>query len=109
MEPQVVLHGEGSPRASSPATAAAVPQSNSRINILGMVKRVGRSRQMSHWDAEDLAAWEAGGKSVARRNLFWSIVIVHLGYAIWALWPVMALFMPKESTAFRPATNCCSV
>jgi NNP family nitrate/nitrite transporter-like MFS transporter len=63
-----------------------------------MVKRVGRS--ISHWDAEDVAAWEAGGKSVARRNLFWSIVIVHLGYSIWSLWPVMALFMPKDVYGF---------
>jgi NNP family nitrate/nitrite transporter-like MFS transporter len=47
-----------------------------------------------------VAAWEAGGKSVARRNLFWSIVIVHLGYAIWSLWPVMALFMPKDVYGF---------
>jgi MFS transporter, NNP family, nitrate/nitrite transporter len=65
-----------------------------------MVKRVGRSRHISHWDAEDVAAWEAGGKSVARRNLFWSIVVVHLGYAIWSLWPVMALFMPKDVYGF---------
>jgi MFS transporter, NNP family, nitrate/nitrite transporter len=65
-----------------------------------MVKRVGRSRHISHWDAEDVTAWEAGGKSVARRNLFWSIVVVHLGYAIWSLWPVMALFMPEDVYGF---------
>ena len=47
-----------------------------------------------------MAAWEAGGRSVARRNLFWSIVVVHLGYAIWSLWPVMALFMPKDVYGF---------
>jgi MFS transporter, NNP family, nitrate/nitrite transporter len=61
---------------------------------------VGRTRHLSHWDAEDLEAWEAGGKTVARNNLFWSAVIVHLGYAIWALWPVMALFMPREVYGF---------
>jgi MFS transporter, NNP family, nitrate/nitrite transporter len=61
---------------------------------------VARSRHISHWDAEDLVAWEAGGKTIARRNLFWSVVIVHLGYSIWALWPVMALFMPREVYGF---------
>ena len=61
---------------------------------------MGRSRHISHWDAEDLVAWEAGGKTIARRNLFWSVVIVHLGYSIWALWPVMALFMPREVYGF---------
>src|SRR5271167_3538391 len=65
-----------------------------------MVKRVGKSRQISHWDAEDVAAWDAGGKSVARRNLFWSIVLVHLGYSIWSLWPVLALFMPRDVYGF---------
>jgi NNP family nitrate/nitrite transporter-like MFS transporter len=61
---------------------------------------VGRSRHISHWDAEDLVAWEAGGKTIARRNLLWSVVIVHLGYSIWALWPVMALFMPRDVYGF---------
>ncbi|MEM6107130.1 nitrate/nitrite transporter [Mycobacterium sp. 050272] len=61
---------------------------------------MGSSRHLSHWDAEDLEAWEAGGKTIARRNLFWSAAIVHLGYAIWALWPVMALFMPRDVYGF---------
>jgi MFS transporter, NNP family, nitrate/nitrite transporter len=63
-------------------------------------KRVGRLGQLSHWDAEDVVAWEAGGKAIARRNLFWAVVIVHLGYSIWALWPVMALFMPRDVYGF---------
>ncbi|SOX54975.1 NarK/NasA family nitrate transporter, partial [Mycobacterium ahvazicum] len=68
--------------------------------LLRTVKRVGSSRHLSHWDAEDLEAWEAGGKTIARRNLFWSAMTVHLGYAIWALWPVMALFMPRDVYGF---------
>lgn len=68
--------------------------------MLRTVKRVGSSRHLSHWDAEDLEAWEAGGKTIARRNLFWSAMTVHLGYAIWALWPVMALFMPRDVYGF---------
>lgn len=71
-----------------------------RANILRKATRAGGSRHLSHWDAEDLQAWEAGGKTIARRNLFWSAVIVHLGYATWALWPVMALFMPREVYGF---------
>ena len=69
MEPRVLLHGGEPPRAAGSATAAAVPQVNSRVDIVGMVKRVGRSRHLSHWDAEDLVAREAGGKSIARRGL----------------------------------------
>ncbi|ORA19805.1 MFS transporter [Mycobacterium angelicum] len=55
---------------------------------------------MSHWDPEDLVAWEAGNKTIARRNLFWSVVTVHLGYSVWTLWPVMTLFMPQNVYGF---------
>ncbi|ORA84739.1 MFS transporter [Mycobacterium malmoense] len=47
-----------------------------------------------------MASWEAGNKIIARRNLLWSVVIVHLGYSIWSLWPVLALFMPKDVYGF---------
>jgi MFS transporter, NNP family, nitrate/nitrite transporter len=68
--------------------ASTVPQGYSKTNIFRLVRHVGQSRHISQWDAEDLAAWEAGNKTIARRNLFWSVVIVHLGYSIWSLWPV---------------------
>jgi NNP family nitrate/nitrite transporter-like MFS transporter len=77
-----------------------VHQSDSRPELSGPARRIGRSRHIPHWDAEDLVAWEAGNKTIARRNLLWSIVIVHLGYSIWSLWPVMALFMPKAAYGF---------
>ncbi|MDT5070082.1 MAG: transporter, family, nitrate/nitrite transporter, partial [Mycobacterium sp.] len=32
-----------------------------------------RDRNIAQWDAEDVEAWEAGGKRVAKRNLIWSI------------------------------------
>lgn len=80
--------------------ASTVPQGYSKANIFRLVRRVGRSRHISQWDAEDLAAWEAGNKTIARRNLIWSVVIVHLGYSIWALWPVLALFMPRDVYGF---------
>lgn len=100
MEQQVLLHGEESPRGPGPMTAAAVRQADSQPNIFRAAMLAGRSHHISHWDAEDLAAWEAGGKTIARRNLIWSIVSVHLGYSIWALWPVMALFMPRDVYGF---------
>ncbi|MDP7707325.1 NarK/NasA family nitrate transporter [Mycobacterium sp. TY815] len=57
-------------------------------------------RHISHWDAEDVVAWEAGNKLIARRNLLWSVVTVHLGYSVWTLWPVMELFMPQNVYGF---------
>lgn len=54
-----------------------------------------RDRNIETWDAEDVAAWEAGGSKVAKRNLIWSIVAEHVGFSIWSIWSVMVLFMPQ--------------
>nr|WP_051133353.1 nitrate/nitrite transporter [Nocardia paucivorans] len=51
---------------------------------------------LEHWNAEDIAAWEAGGKKVATRNLVWSVIAEHIGFSIWSIWSVMVLFMPTE-------------
>ncbi|MCG5431574.1 NarK/NasA family nitrate transporter [Mycobacterium sp. MYCO198283] len=58
---------------------------------------VRRNRTIEHWDAEDVAAWEAGGARIARRNLIWSIVAEHVGFSIWSIWSVMVLFMPQST------------
>ncbi len=61
---------------------------------------MGPSRRISHWDPEDPVAWEAGNKAIARRNLIWSIATMHVGFSIWYLWSVMALFMPQSVYGF---------
>ncbi len=86
MEQQMLLQREESQ--SSPGRSNAV------------TRRWGGSRHISHWDAEDLVAWEAGNKRIARRNLLWSVVTVHLGYSVWTLWPVLVLFMPENVYGF---------
>ena len=55
-----------------------------------------RNRTIEHWDAEDVAAWEAGGKQIAKRNLIWSIFAEHVGFSVWSIWSVMVLFMPQN-------------
>jgi NNP family nitrate/nitrite transporter-like MFS transporter len=57
---------------------------------------VARSHTITDWNPEDLAAWEAGGKAVARRNLVWSVAAEHVGFSVWSLWSVMVLFMPQS-------------
>ena len=42
-----------------------------------------------HWDPEDPAFWEGGGRSVARRNLVFSILAEHLGFSVWVLWSIV--------------------
>ena len=50
--------------------------------------------RIDKWDPEDEAAWEAGGKNIARRNLLGSILAEHIGFSVWSVWSVMVLFMP---------------
>ena len=54
-----------------------------------------RNRDIEHWDAEDVAAWDAGNKDIAKRNLIWSIFAEHVGFSVWSIWSVMVLFMPQ--------------
>jgi len=59
-----------------------------------------RDRNIEHWDAEDVEAWQAGGAKIARRNLIWSIFAEHVGFSIWSIWSVMVLFMPASVYGF---------
>lgn len=62
-----------------------------------MQKVTARARyDISDWDPEDRAAWEAGGARIARRNLIWSIFAEHVGFSVWSIWSVMVLFMPQD-------------
>jgi MFS transporter, NNP family, nitrate/nitrite transporter len=54
------------------------------------------SHRITDWDPEDVVAWEAGNKNIARRNLIWSVAAEHIGFSIWSIWSVMVLFMPES-------------
>ena len=58
------------------------------------------SHRITDWDPEDVVAWEAGNKRVARRNLIWSVAAEHIGFSIWSIWSVMVLFMPETVYGF---------
>jgi NNP family nitrate/nitrite transporter-like MFS transporter len=58
------------------------------------------SHRITDWDPEDTAAWEAGNKYIARRNLIWSVVAEHIGFSVWSIWSVMVLFMPESVYGF---------
>jgi NNP family nitrate/nitrite transporter-like MFS transporter len=61
------------------------------------VKTLSRDRNIEHWDAEDVEAWQAGAANIAKRNLIWSIFAEHVGFSIWSIWSVMVLFMPQST------------
>jgi NNP family nitrate/nitrite transporter-like MFS transporter len=62
-----------------------------------------RGRWIEDWRPEDPQFWEAGGKQVARRNLFFSIFSEHIGFSIWSLWSVLVLFLPPSVYGIDPA------
>lgn len=61
---------------------------------------MGRSHRITDWNPEDTAAWDAGNKRIARRNLLCTVAGDHVAFSIWTLWPVMALFMPASVYGF---------
>jgi MFS transporter, NNP family, nitrate/nitrite transporter len=52
------------------------------------------------WDPEDEKFWAGGGRSVARRNLTFSIFAEFLGFAVWVLWSVTAAKLPDAGFDF---------
>ncbi|MFI9507818.1 MFS transporter [Nocardia sp. NPDC052566] len=62
-----------------------------------------RNRDIENWNAEDVDAWENGGKEIARRNLVWSVFAEHVGFSVWSIWSVMVLFMPTDVFHIDPA------
>ena len=49
-----------------------------------------RARWIEEWDPENTLFWNSRGKSVARRNLIWSILAENLGFSVWLVWSVTA-------------------
>jgi hypothetical protein len=58
------------------------------------------SHRITDWDPEDVVAWEAGNKNIARRNLIWSVAAEHIGFSVWSIWSVMVLCMPESVYGF---------
>jgi MFS transporter, NNP family, nitrate/nitrite transporter len=83
------------------ATDPAAPHAHARLAPTGphdgphaatpdagaVVVRPGR--WIDRWDPEDAAAWENGGRRIARRNLYPSIFAEFLGFAVWASWSIV--------------------
>ncbi len=61
------------------------------------------SRWIKEWDPEDPVFWERTGRSIARRNLFWSIVAENIGFSVWLVWSITATRLP--SAGFKYTTD----
>src|SRR5260370_31425711 len=53
------------------------------------------SSWISEWNPEDETFWKSTGKSIAQRNLIWSIFAEHLGFSIWLIWSIVATKLPQ--------------
>ena len=50
-------------------------------------------RWIEHWAPDDPQFWATVGRKVANRNLWFSILVEHVGFSVWSLWSVFVLFM----------------
>src|SRR3569833_1249688 len=50
---------------------------------------------ISEWNPEDQTFWNTTGKTIARRNLIWSIVAEHIGFSVWLIWSIVATKLPQ--------------
>jgi MFS transporter, NNP family, nitrate/nitrite transporter len=83
-----------------PDTSAAATDT---VAALPAAPATGRGRWIDDWRPEDPRFWDATGKKVARRNLFFSIFSEHIGFSIWSLWSVLVLFLPEPVFGIDPA------
>lgn len=60
-------------------------------------------RWIENWDAEDPHFWNEVGSRTARVNLKYSIFCEFLGFVVWQLWSIVAIYLP--TAGFELGTN----
>jgi NNP family nitrate/nitrite transporter-like MFS transporter len=50
-----------------------------------------RGRWIEHWEPEDERQWTAYGRTIARRNLIFSIFAEHLAFSVWVVWSILVV------------------
>lgn len=60
------------------------------------------SKILNQWNPEDPKFWEQQGRSVARRNLWISIPALLLAFAVWQLWSVVVVYLPRIGFDYTP-------
>lgn len=72
---------------------AAAPATTGERAPATLAMRPGR--WVDNWDSENLHFWESIGRSTAKTNLKWSIFCEFLGFVVWQLWSITAVFLPQ--------------
>jgi NNP family nitrate/nitrite transporter-like MFS transporter len=73
------------------AAAAAVADFDTGARVEGGI--IGPGRWIEHWNPESKAFWESIGRSIANRNLLFSILAEHIGFSVWLLWSIVIVKM----------------
>ena len=50
---------------------------------------------IDHWEVENPAFWKATGKSVATRNIIFSVFAEFLAFSIWQVWSATSVMLPE--------------
>src|SRR5436190_546202 len=58
-----------------------------------------RGHWIDHWEPENDQFWETTGRSIARRNLIFSIFAEHIGFSIWVLWTIVVINLANVGIA----------
>ncbi|MCP1673533.1 NNP family nitrate/nitrite transporter-like MFS transporter [Natronocella acetinitrilica] len=66
-------------------------------------KQTGPGRVIDDWSPEDKTFWQETGKRVANRNLWISIPCLLLAFAVWMVWSVVVVNLPR--VGFEYTTN----
>jgi NNP family nitrate/nitrite transporter-like MFS transporter len=57
-------------------------------------------RWIRHWTPDDAPFWAAGGRTVAMRNLVFSMLPLLLSFAVWMVWSVVVIELPRAGFRF---------
>jgi MFS transporter, NNP family, nitrate/nitrite transporter len=78
---------------TAPTTSPAAPGVDPGLGL------VGPGRWIERWSTDDDGFWAARGRSIARRNLGFSVFAEHIGFSVWLLWSIVVVSM---SGTFAP-------
>ncbi|MBT1063418.1 MFS transporter [Bowmanella sp. Y26] len=57
---------------------------------------------LEDWRPEDKGFWQDKGRGIATRNLWISIPNLFLAFAVWSIWSIMVVKMPKLGFTYSP-------
>ena len=84
------------------ATLKTLPQlpEMQPIHTAALEEALAARGALQDWRPEDKTFWDAGGRAIARRNLWISVPCLLLSFAVWMVWSVVVAKLPSVGFAF---------